>query len=135
MDRLYSPKSLFSKAAFCFFLPWVHQLITSGSLSSSVLWLFASTVLIGCLYTIPFWISLVAVHRQRVVKIGRYVLMDLLCCFAPAVVASLAFEIYTLFTSASDLAGLYTLLISAIFLLISGIFWLLYLVTGKHTRP
>ncbi len=135
MEKLYSKKYLIAKASFCFVLPLAHQLFTSGSLVLSLEWLFLSVVLMGCLYTIPFWMTVSFLYRHHVSGIGRYILLDLGTCFAPAVISSILYEAYSLMAHPSVLTGMYTLLISIILLLISGIFWLLYKIVGKHNRP
>ncbi len=135
MDKYYSKKALVLKVAYCFCLPLLHQLLTAGE-STSLLWLFFSFVLIGSLYTVPMWFSLNYLRRYRVCGIGRYVLYDLVTCFAPAVLSSVIYEISVqLFVQSSSQNGLYTLLIFFILLSVSGVFWLLYLLAGRHSRP
>lgn len=139
MDKLYSKRALLIKGTYCFFLPLLHILVTSGELSQSLLWLFVSSVLLGCLYTVPFWLSLSCLRKSsgtRKTRVGRYIAWDAGCCLLPAVVSSLLYETgMFLFVEQSRLMGLYTLLLFFIFLLISGVFWFWYKIVGKHTRP
>ena len=134
MDKLYSKKALILKASYCFCLPLFHQLVTSGS-GISLLWLFLSFVLIGSLYTVPMWFSLTYLRHYSVKKIGRYILFDLATCFLPAVLSSIIYEISVqFFVQASAQNGLYTLLIFFILLSVSGVFWILYILAGRHNR-
>ncbi|MBQ3002445.1 MAG: hypothetical protein IJD82_01810 [Clostridia bacterium] len=133
MDKYYSKKALILKAVYCFCLPLFHQLVTAHNVS--LLWGFGSFVLIGCMYTVPMWISLIYMHRYPTYRIGRYVLFDLLFCFTPAVLGSIVYEIASQFAYASALNGFYTLLLFFIFLSVSGVFWLLYMLVGRHNRP
>lgn len=136
MDKLYSKKVLFLKATYCFCIPLVHQLLTAGEFGTSLTWLFWSFVLVGSLYTVPFWISLRYLNRYRVSRIGRYIILDLATCFVPAFVSALLYEcIVHMFVQASAQNGLYSLLIFFIFLSVSGVFGLLYKLVGKHSRP
>lgn len=136
MDKLYSKKALLLKATYCFCLPLLHQVLTAGAFGASVTWLFWSFVLIGSLYTVPFWLSLQYLKRYRVSGVVRYILFDLGCCFAPAFASALLYEcVVHMFVEASSQNGLYTLLIFFILLSVSGVFWLLYKIAGKHSRP
>lgn len=137
MKKLYCTRALLIKAVGCFCLPLLQNLLTSGSLGESLAWLFFSTVLLGCLYCIPFWCSLVALlHARSNVKLSRYIGLDALCCLLPAVLSSLLYECCVhMFVRASAQDGLYTVLLSVVLLLISGIFWFLYRFAGKHNRP
>lgn len=136
MDKLYSKKALLLKATYCFCLPLLHQLLTAGELGTSLTWLFWSFVLVGSLYTVPFWLSLRHLNRYCVSRIGRYIIRDLAACFAPVFVSALLYEcIVHMFVQVSTQNGLYSLLIFFIFLSVSGVFWLLYKLAGKHSRP
>ena len=135
MDKLYSKKALLLKGTYCFCLPLLHQLLTAGE-SVTLLWLFVSFVLIGSMYTIPMWCSLSHLRRYRVSGVGKYILLDLASCFAPAVAASIVYEVAVeLFVQTSAQNGLYTLLLFFILLSVSGVFWLQYLIAGRHSRP
>ena len=120
------------KGAFCFLLPLAHQLFFSDNLLA----LFASFVILGCLYTIPFRLTLSKLMKREGSFAWRYVVLDICSCFAPAVTSALMYEAYVeMFVLPSALNGLYTLLLATILLLISGIFWLLYKYAGRHNRP
>lgn len=135
MDKLYSKKALLLKATYCFCLPLFHQLVTAQQ-STSLLWLFLSFVLIGSLYTVPMWFSLVYLRRYTVKKIGKYVLYDWGTCFLPAICSSVIYEIAVqLFVQSSAQNGLYTLLLFFILMSVTGVFGLLYLFAGRHNRP
>ncbi len=139
MDKLYSKRALLIKGVYCFFLPLLHILATSGALAQSLGWLFVSSVLLGCLYTVPFWLSLSRLRKScdtRGTRVGGYIAKDAGCCLLPAVLSALLYEIgMFLFAEQTSLTGLYTLLLFFIFLLISGVFWLWYKIVGKHNRP
>lgn len=138
LERLYGLRALLIKGAYCFFLPLLQVLFTSG-VSDAPLWLFLSAVLLGSLYTVPFWCTLYALKRiGKRPRLLRLIALDAGCCLLPAVVSALAYEtVVHLSANSSPLDGLYTLLVFFILLLISGLFWLLYLLTvhKNHTRP
>ena len=132
MEKLYSKQALLLKGVFCFLLPLAHQLFAPDQL----LWIFVSFVAVGCLYTIPFRLTLSKLSREGEKEVGKYVLLDLASCYAPAVTAALLYEAYVeMFVESAFQNGLYTLLLAIILLLISGIFWLLYKLAGRHNRP
>lgn len=132
MEKLYSKQALLAKGAFCFFLPLAQQLFSTDEL----LWVFLSFVVLGCLYTIPFRLTLKKIYQEREKTVGKYILWDLASCYAPAVTAALLYEAYVeMFVQSAFQNGLYTLLLATILLLISGIFWLLYRLAGRHNRP
>lgn len=135
MERFYSNRALFAKASFCFVLPFIYEVVKSGIPSDSLIGLFYSNVLIGCLYTIPFWISVLQLHRFGADKLLRYILFDLAFCYAPAVISAIVLETISGLINPSFLTGVFTLLLSIILLLISGVFWILYKCIGKHNRP
>lgn len=132
MERLYACRALLLKGAYCFFLPLLPLLLASDS----PLWLFGSAVLFGCLYTVPFWCTQYALRAVgKKVRLLRFIALDAGCCLLPAVGSALVYEtVVHLSASQSPLDGLYTLLVFFILLLISGLFWLFYLLTGLHTH-
>lgn len=132
MEKLYSKQALLLKGTFCFLLPLAQQLFAAEDL----VWLFVSFVILGCLYTIPFRLTLFGLSKSGEKSVGKYVLLDLASCYAPAVTAALLYEAYVeMFVQSAFQNGLYTLLLAIILLLISGIFWLLYRFAGRHSRP
>ena len=132
MEKLYSKKALLVKGFCCFFLPLAQQLFVSDYL----IWIFISFVAVGCLYTIPFRLTLSKLYKAGEKEIGKYILLDLASCYAPAVTAALLYEAYVeVFVQSAFQNGLYTLLLAIILLLISGIFWILYKFAGRHSRP
>lgn len=139
LKRLYGRRALLLKGAYCFFLPLLHVLLTSGSLSDSLPWLFASTVLLGCLYTIPFWCTVSAIRKAgKRLRLLRFIALDAGICLLPAFASALVYEtVLHLTENGSPLDGLYTLLLFFILLPISGLFWLLYVAANRknHTRP
>ena len=135
MDELYSNRALAIKIAFCISLPFVHIVVSSGFPADSFLALLCSNMLIGCLFTIPLWMSLVRINRYGTDQVLRYVLLDFLCCYVPTIGSSLVYETVAELLRPSALTGVLTLLLIIILLLISGVFWLLYGYIGKHNRP
>lgn len=139
LERLYGRRALLIKGAYCFFLPLLQVLFTSGAFSESLLWLFVSAVLFGCFYTIPFWCTLYTLFRmQNRPRLLRFIALDAGCCLLPAVASALIYEtVVYLSAGRSPMDGLYTLLVFFILSLISGLFWLCYLFAGRrhHTRP
>ena len=132
MEKLYSKRSLLIKSTFCFLLPLAQQLFFSRTLLA----LFASFVALGCLYTIPFRLTLSKLIKGDGSFAWKYVVLDICSCFVPAVASALLYEAYVeMFVLPSALNGLYTLLLAVILLLISGIFVLLYKFAGRHNRP
>ena len=136
LKRLYGRRALLLKGTYCFFLPLLHVLVTSGPLSDSLPWLFASTVLLGCLYTLPFWLTASAIRKaEKPLRLFRFFGLDAGTCLLPASVSALVYEtVLHLSGSGSSLDGLYTLLLFFILLPVSGLFWLLYAAANrKHS--
>ncbi|MCH5183723.1 MAG: hypothetical protein J1E00_06070 [Oscillospiraceae bacterium] len=139
LEKLYGRRALLLKGAYCLFLPLLHVLATSGSLAESLSWLFLSTVLLGCLYTLPFWFTASAIRKaKKHLHLLRFIALDAGTCLLPAFVSALVYEtVLHLTENGSSLDGLYTLLLFFILLPISGLFWLLYAAVNRtsHTRP
>ena len=133
MDKLYSKRVLIYKAALCVILAPLYALLSVVvSSDNTILYLIVSCVPIGCVYTIPFWASLVHIKKYRVGKVGKYVLYDAVSCFLPAVFGFLALEIVTAIANGSTSAdGFVTMIFFVIFSLLSALFWLMYLIYSK----
>ena len=139
MERLYGRRALLLKGVYCFFLPLLHVLVTSGPLSDFLPWLLVSTVLLGCLYTVPFWCTASAIRKaEKSPRLLRCIGLDAGTCLLPAFIAALLYEtVLSLTGNGSPLNGLYTLLLFFILLPISCLFWLLYAAVKRktYTRP
>lgn len=139
LERLYGRRALLLKGVCCFCLPLLHMLATAGSLSESLPWLFTSTVLLGCLYTVPFWCTALAIRKGKTrLRLLRLIGLDAGTCLLPAIASALVYEtVLHLTENGSPLDGLYTLLLFFVLLPISGLFWLLYAAANHktHTRP
>lgn len=101
------------------------------------LWLYGSAMLVGCLYTFPFWCTLVCLRASKTrVKIRRFIALDALSCFLPPFVSVLTYETVQAVRTvgASPLNGLYTLLLGAVLLLISCLFWALYFFASRFGK-
>ncbi len=97
------------------------------------MYVMTSLVPIGCLYTIPFWMSVSYFKKYRISSIKKYILMDLISCYLAATVGVLFSEIvYTVITRDTSVAGILTVIFSIIFLNISAIFWLMYFVLSRN---
>ena len=133
LEKLYGRRALLLKGTYCFFLPLLHMLATSGSLSASLPWLLVSTVLLGCLYTVPFWCTAYAIRKAETKpRLLRCIGPDAGACLLPAVASALVYEVILhLSGNGSPLDGLYTLLLFFILLPISGLFWLLYAAVNR----
>ncbi len=129
MNKLYSKNALIIKAASCFMLSPLYLLIES----LSIFYMLAHLViLVGCLYTIPFWLSASYLKKFRVKSIKKYILFDFLACYVPAFLGTLCTEVvYTIVTADTSFAGIYTVIFSIIFLFISLLFWFLYVILSR----
>ena len=134
MDKLYSKASLFVKAAVCFMLTPLFFAITYALNSELLLFYFIlSAIPVGCLYTIPFWISVSFVRKYKVGNIKRYIFLDIISCYLPAVFGSLVTEVIdSVIRQSTEMAGLITVMFSIILLLITLIFWLMYLLYSRN---
>ena len=135
MEKLYSSKALFVKTSYCASLPLLYPLFEFGTNADSFLALLFAFLTIGCLYTVPFWISVYSLSHNRGNDILRFVLLDLSFCYIPVIVSAIAVDTICEFVSSSYLTGIFALLLIIILLLISGVFWILYKYIGKHNRP
>ncbi|MBE6691778.1 MAG: hypothetical protein E7586_00395 [Ruminococcaceae bacterium] len=128
MDKLYSKAALITKAVFCVCLSPLYMLLSALlTIEDGFLYLVFSIVPVVCLYTIPFWITLIFIKKYPVVKIGKYALFDCLCCFAPAVLGMVLADVaYTVAWGATNVSGIMTLIFVVIYLIITLVFVLLY---------
>ena len=126
---------MITKACFGILLPFVHIVMVSALSAESLLIFLYSNMMIGCLYTIPFWMSLIQLNRYGACRIGRYVLLDFVFCYVPVIASSIVYETVSGLMDPSPLTGVFTLLLMIILMLISGAFWFLYRCIGKHNRP
>ena len=135
MDKLYSNRALVTKACCCILLPFVHIVVVSALSVDSLLSFLYSNILIGCLYTIPFWMTLIRLNRYGADRIRRYVILDFVSCYVPVIASSIIYETIAGLLDPSPFTGVFTLLLIIILMLISGAFWFLYRCIGKHNRP
>ena len=97
------------------------------SVEDGFLYIVLSVLPVGCLFTIPFWLSLTHIKKFRVSKIGMYLIFDAVTCISPAIFGVLFFEIISTITDGKTFAdGFVTLVFSIIFILIALIFWFMY---------
>ena len=128
MDKLYSKKVLVIKAVFCLLLAPLYTLISRILyFEDAFLHILISIVSTGCLFTIPFWFSLLFIKKHRVSKVGKYIVYDFIVCFAPSVLGILTSEIISTIVNGKMVSdGFVTLIFTVIFSLTAMLFWLLY---------
>lgn len=134
MDKLYSKTALAVKAVYCALLAPLYLIIsTLISVTDSFLYVLLTVIPAGCLYTVPFWISVTYLHKYRVCGIKKYVLFDAVSCFLPAVLASLFVEIiYSVTVDMSAVSGIVTLIFTMVYFAVTILFWLVYLLLYKR---
>lgn len=130
MDKLYSKQILIIKAVFCFLLSPLYSIFSYLiEVENAFLYVVLSLMPIACVYTIPFWVTLTFIKKYRVSKISKYAIIDLLSVTVPSFMGVLTSEvIYIISNGTSQLDGIVTLMLSAVFVLIALVFWLLYYV-------
>jgi len=139
MDKLYSIKVLVLKAVFCFLLAPLYALISLlFTVEDGFMYILLSIIPTGCLFTIPFWFSLVKIKKYRVSKIGKYIVYDSITCLIPAIFSFLFLEVVSTITNGKSSAdGFVTLVFSVIFLIVVFIFWFMYWLFSykENNRP
>lgn len=139
MDKLYSKQILIIKAVFCFLLSPLYSIFSYLiEVENAFLYVVLSLMPIACVYTIPFWVTLTFIKKYRVSKISKYAIIDLLSVTVPSFMGVLTSEvIYIISNGTSQLDGFVTLMLSAVFVLIALVFWLLYYVFSykQKNRP
>ena len=139
MDKLYSKQILIIKAVFCFLLSPLYSIFSYLiEVENAFLYVVLSLMPIACVYTIPFWVTLTFIKKYRVSKISKYAIIDLLSVMVPSFMGVLTSEvIYIISNGTSQLDGIVTLMLSAVFVLIALVFWLLYYVFSykQKNRP
>ena len=139
MDKLYSKQILIIKAVFCFLLSPLYSIFSYLiEVENAFLYVVLSLMPIACVYTIPFWVTLTFIKKYRVSKISKYAIIDLLSVTVPSFLGVLTSEvIYIISNGTSQLDGIVTLMLSAVFILIALVFWLLYYVFSykQKNRP
>lgn len=133
MDKLFSKAALAVKAVYCALLAPLYLIVSSLiSVTDSFLHIMLTVIPAGCLYTVPFWISVSYLHKYRVCGIKKYVLLDAVSCFLPAALASLVVEIiYSVTVEMSAVSGIVTLIFSMVYFVVTILFWLIYLLLYK----
>lgn len=136
MDRLYSRQSLIVKCVYCAFLPILTALVAAVTeIEDSFLYIVFSLLPLGCLYTVPFWLSLRILKKYRVSGLKRFLLLDALTCFVPVLLSSVLAETVTfLVTKEMQGLGITTLCVTVICLLVTLVFWCLYFAFYKSGK-
>ena len=138
MDKLYSRKAKVIKIIYCAFLPVLTVIISHiCKIENGVMYLTACLIPSGCLYTVPFWMTVLKLKKIRAEKISPFVLTDLLTCAVPTVLSSVITEIISaLVAGEKEGAGIMTLAVIMLVIVISLLFWLLYyLFSRKNNKP
>ena len=128
MHNLYSKNVLIFKAVFCVMLAPLYLLISSLiKIEDPFLYIILSILPIGCLYTIPFWFTILNFKRHRMDGVKKYIMFDLFCCLIPAFLGMLFADIvYTVTNGTFSSDGIITILFAFEFVFITSLFWLGY---------
>ncbi len=134
MSKYYLKSALILKAIFCFLLAPIDLLIAGLlTVENNFMFVILSVLPVGCLYTVPFWLTLIELKKFRHNRVGPYILLDSGVCLVPAFFGALASDIFvTVANGRTNADGLTTIIFGVIFLLISLTFWLLYFVFSKR---
>lgn len=130
MDKLYSKQILILKAVCCLLLAPLYALLSRLlTIEDGFVYILVSIVPVMCVYCLPFWLSLSYIKKYRVSTIGIYVLWDAVVCLIPAFLGTLFYEIVFSIVNGRNVSdGFVTLIFTAIFCIISFIFWVLYFI-------
>ena len=136
MDKFYSKAALITKAVLCVCLSPLYMLISALlTIQDGFLYLVCSIVPVVCLYTVPYWISLVYIKKYPVAKIGKYAIFDLIFCLIPAILSIVLSDVaYIIAYGNSDIYGIMSLIFIAIYFIVTAIFILLYLIFSYKTK-
>jgi hypothetical protein len=128
MDKLYSKKALAIKASCCALLgPFYAALNALIEIEHMYFNLTVPVLIVACLYTIPFWVTLAYIKKYRVPGIKKAIKLDALCCLLPACAGMIITETVIVLSAGRGAAdGFITLVFAAVFVIISAVFWLLY---------
>ncbi len=133
IEKIYSKSAIIIKVIFSLMLAPMYVLFSSlMNIEDGFMYIILSVVPIACLYTLPYWVSLVYIKKYQSKAIGTYVFFDSVSCLLPAFSGILITEIIITVVNGKTLAdGITTLIFTSIFVIISLIFWLLYFIFGK----
>ena len=133
IEKVYSKSAIIIKVIFSLMLAPMYVLFSSFmNIEDGFLYIILSVVPIACLYTLPYWVSLVYIKKYPSPSIGKYILFDFVSCLIPAFFGILIAEIIITVINGKTLAdGITTLIFTVIFAVISLIFWLLYFIFSK----
>ena len=133
IEKVYSKSAIIIKVIFSLMLAPMYVLFSSFmNIEDGFLHIILSVVPIACLYTLPYWVSLVYIKKYPSPSIGKYILFDSVSCLIPAFFGILITEIIITVINGKTLAdGITTLIFTVIFAVISLIFWLLYFIFSK----
>lgn len=133
MDKLYSKTALIAKTIFSVLLSPLFFILSFAMINDDTfLHIIFSALPIGCLFTIPFWMSLSKIKEYCLNGVRRYIMYDFVSCVIPAILGILFTEIiYTIIVQNVEGSGIFTLIFSAIFLIIAMIFWMMYIIFSR----
>ncbi len=136
MDKYYSKAALIIKAVFCVCLSLLYMLLSALlNIEDGFLYLICSIFPVVCLYTIPFWISLAYIKKFPVLKVGKYVILDSLCCFLPAILSIVFIDIaYTVAYGVSNSSGMMSVIFIFIYFVITLIYSIFYFVFSYKSK-
>lgn len=101
---------------------------------NQLVFLFYVMFFMGLLYAVPFLLTLQGVRREVYDKkeVRRFMLCDFAFLLFPAVVSSVITEtVFAVFNSDTRGLGFFSVLAISIFILITLVFWLTYIVFRK----
>ena len=132
MDKYYTKKALALKAVFSLLLGPVYVLISLIVPDAGFVSVVAALIPIGCIYTVPFWLTLIYIHKYRANNVRRAFLLDCAFCFLPALLGVVSCEaVSVLVNGPSPVDGFISIVFCAVFALVTSAFGLAYFLTSR----
>lgn len=135
MNKLYSNKALIIKAFYSALIPLIYPISAAViDIKHPFVYIILSAIPIACLYSIQFILNLSIMRKQssKNIKMGKYLLLDIGVSLSPSIVSILMCDIITSYLNGVIAsAGFVTVIFISIFVILTLIFWGLYLIISK----
>lgn len=136
INKLYSTKILAVKAIISFLIPIIVQLsaiLVNGN--DVFLLILVLMIASSLLFAASYIFTVFCIRRERTVKIGRLVLLDIISLLLPAIASALIAEVVdVIINGANFFAGIFIILFGLLYSLVSVSFWLVYLINAAMNK-
>ncbi|MBR5279015.1 MAG: hypothetical protein IKU23_07100 [Clostridia bacterium] len=133
MNVIYSKKALIIKAIYAVIVTTIYLVVSFAiEIGNPFFYLVLCALPIACLYAVPFLINAAVLRKDNKKSIRKFILLDVITLLVPAVLGILLWDFIVSYTNnATNSAGFITAIFMIIFVVITLIFWCIYLIINK----